>query len=115
MKSSEFIKGYTEMIVCSLLYGGDDYIYNLVKRITESGGGEIQITNPSLLMVMKKLAADGKITSYLSAGKTGADRRYYSITGSGREYYLKNRDTYLGSLETLKNLISEGHDDERQD
>ena len=42
MKSSEFIKGYTEMIVCALLAGGDDYIYSLVKRITESGGGEIQ-------------------------------------------------------------------------
>ncbi len=115
MKSSEFIKGYTEIIVCALLYDGDDYIYNLVKRITESGGREIQITNPSLLMIMKKLAADGKITSYSSASKTGVDRRYYSLTESGRGYYLKNRDAYLGSLKTLKNLISGGYGDEGKD
>lgn len=108
IKSSEFIKGYTEIIVCGLLSSGDDYIYNLVKRITESGGGEIQITNPSLLMVMKKLTSEGKITSYSAASKTGADRRYYSLTESGREYYSKSREAYLGSLQTLINLISGG-------
>ena len=112
MRSSEFIKGYTEMIVCALLYEGDDYIYNIVKSITENGGREIQITNPSLIMIMKKMTADGKITSYSSVGKTGVDRRYYSLTESGREYYLKNREVYLGSLETLKNLILGVHDNE---
>ena len=113
MQSSEFIKGYTEIVVCSLLYERDDYIYSLVKRITECGGGEIRITNPSLLMVMKRLLEKGKIRSYPGESRTGMDRRYYSLTEQGREYYLQNRGAYLGSLETLKNLIQGGSEHER--
>lgn len=107
-KSSEFIKGYTEIIVCALLKEKDDYIYSLVKRITESGGGEVQITNPSLLMIMKKLMADEKITSYKVESVSGVDRRYYSLTDKGKAYYEENRELFIGSLDTLKNLIKEG-------
>lgn len=106
VKSSEFIKGYTEIIICALLSEGDDYIYNLVKRITERGGGEVQITNPSLLMIMKKMLGDGKISTYSGAGKSGADRRYYSLTPYGRSYYEKLKGDYLNSLLTLQSLIS---------
>ena len=43
VQSSEFIKGYTEIVVCALLFERDDYLYSLVKRITECGGGEISV------------------------------------------------------------------------
>ena len=112
IKSSEFIKGYTEIIICALLSTGDDYIYNLVKRITERGGGEVQITNPSLLMIMKKMLADGKISTYGGTGKSGVDRKYYTLTPYGRSYYEKLKDDYLNSLSTLRSLISGGEKDE---
>ena len=108
VQSSEFIKGYTEIVVCALLFERDDYLYSLVKRITECGGGEIRITNPSLLMVMKRLLEEGKIKSYSGESRTGMDRRYYSLTEKGREYYLLSREAYLGTLRTLKNLIQGG-------
>ena len=109
VQSSEFIKGYSEIVVCALLYERDDYLYSLVKRITECGGEEIRITNPSLLMVMKRLLEEGKIKSYSGESRTGMDRRYYSLTEKGKEYYLQNREAYLGSLRTLKNLIQGGN------
>ena len=74
-----------------------------------AGGGEIRITNPSLLMVMKRLLEEGKIKSYSGESRTGMDRRYYSLTEKGKEYYLQNREAYLGSLRTLKNLIQGGN------
>lgn len=30
---SEFIKGYTKIIICSYLFRKRDYIYNIVKKI----------------------------------------------------------------------------------
>ena len=36
VQSSEFIKGYTEIVVCALLFERDDYLYSLVKRITDA-------------------------------------------------------------------------------
>lgn len=115
VSSSEFIKGYTEIIVCALLYDGDDYIYNIVKRIVGSGGGEVQITNPSLLMIMKKMLSEGKITSYMAESKTSVARRYYSLTPFGRSYFEATRQDYLDSLNTLKILISGGKTHESED
>ena len=89
IKSSEFIKGYTEIIVCALLSGGDDYIYSLVKRITEFGGGEIQITNPSMLMIMKKLLAEGKITAYTCAAKAAPTAGITALRKRGGNTMLK--------------------------
>ncbi len=109
IKSSEFIKGYTEIIVCALLYNKDDYIYNLVKTITAQNNGIIQITNPSLLIIMKKMAAEGKIRAYMGESELGADRKYYSLTELGRKYYSENYKAYLNSLETLKNMICGGN------
>lgn len=114
IKSSEFIKGYTEIIVCALLYKNDDYIYNLVKTITSQNNGIIQITNPSLLIIMKKMLADGKIQSYIKEGTLGADRKYYALTELGRKYYLENYKFYLNSLDTLKSLICGGNFDAQQ-
>ena len=72
--SGDYIKGFTEIIVCSLLSEGDDYIYNLVKRINACGDGAVRITNPSMLMTMKKLTDEGKVRSCAAAGAKGAMR-----------------------------------------
>ena len=106
--SGEYIKGFTEIIVCSLLSEGDDYIYNLVKRINDCGDGAVRITNPSMLMTMKKLTDEGKVRSYAAAGAKGADRRYYSLTELGAEFYRRNAADYLSAAEALKILIAGG-------
>lgn len=92
IKSSEFIKGYIEIIICALLYNvynGDDNIYNLVKTITEHYNGTIQITNPSLLIVMRELLAEEKIRSYMGESKLGADRKHYSLTDEEKNIIRK--------------------------
>ena len=84
--SSEFIRGYTEIILCSLLFAEDDYIYNLVKKITNVSNNMIQITNPSTLMIIKKMILDGKIISYDSLNEKGVNRKFYSLTEKGKKY-----------------------------
>jgi PadR family transcriptional regulator PadR len=105
IKSSEFIKGYTEIIVCALLMDGDDYIYNLVKKINNHNSGCIQISNPSMLMIMKKLTLEGKVSSYIKTSTMGADRRYYKLTDIGIKFYKENVIGFIESIETLKELV----------
>ena len=106
MQSGEYIKGFTEIIACSLLSEGDDYIYNMVNRINARGG--VRITNPSMLMTMKKLTEEGKVRSYPAAGAKGGDRKYYSLTELGREFYLRNAGQYLAAVDALRQLIEGG-------
>lgn len=110
--SGEYIKGFTEIIVCSLLYGGDDYIYDMVNKINACGG--VRITNPSLLMVMKKLTEEGKVRSYSAAGFKGGDRKYYALTELGREFYRRNVQQYLDAADALKKLIGGGMNNDTQ-
>lgn len=68
--SSEFIRGYTEIIILSNLYKKDDYIY-------------ITITNPSLLIILKKICEEGKVSSFNVLNEKNVNRRFYKITSFG--------------------------------
>ena len=94
--------------MCSLLYRADDYIYNLVKEINIKTEGIIQITNPSMLIVMKKLMEEGKVKSYDRLNEKGVNRKYYSLTEKGKQYYSENYMFYTDSLNALKILIEWG-------
>ncbi|MCI9290264.1 MAG: hypothetical protein HFE32_00495 [Clostridia bacterium] len=84
---------------------GDDYIYNLVKKINNHNSGCIQISNPSMLMIMKKLTLEGKVSSYIKTSTMGADRRYYKLTDIGIKFYKENVIGFIESIETLKELV----------
>lgn len=63
-------------------------------------------------MVMKRLLEEEDQVLF-GESRTGMDRRYYSLTEKGKEYYLQNREAYLGSLRTLKISFKEGDHNER--
>ena len=101
----EFIRGYTEMIVLSILDKQDDYVYNISNTINAQGGGLVTITNPSLLIVLKKMHEDGKVSSFNVLNEKNVNRKFYTITDRGREYYSERLADYLASLEALKRLL----------
>lgn len=111
ISSSEFIKGYTKIIICSYLYKQRDYLYNIVKKILNDGRGYIKISNPSALMVMKELENDGLVSFSIEISDQNQARKYYELTNKGKDYYLKNVYDYKKSLYLLKGMM--GEDDEK--
>lgn len=105
ISSSEFIRGYTDMIILSILYNHDDYIYNISNTISTSGEGYITISNPSLLITLKKMEEEGKVRSYNVLNERNVNRKFYSITADGRKFYEDNLPDYLKSLDILKALV----------
>lgn len=106
--SSEFIRGYTEIIILSILYKKNDYIYNISNTINKIGDGYITITNPSLLIILKKMCEEGKVSSFNVLNEKNVNRKFYKITSFGKEFYKKNINNYLKSLEKLKLLLTMG-------
>ena len=113
--TSEFIRGYTEIILCSLLYIEDDYIYNLVKKILHMSNGKVQITYPSVLMIVKKMVDEKKVISYDRLNEKGVNRKFYALTDKGRQYYKENYTKFIESLISLENLIKEGVNNAKKD
>lgn len=103
--SSEFIRGYSEILVLSILCIRDSYVYDLVQTLNEITNGQIVITNPSMLFVVRKLQDEGKVTSYEKANDRGVFRKYYKITEYGLNYYYTFKQEYINSLESMKKII----------
>ena len=111
VSSSEFIRGYTEMIILSMLIKDDDYIYNISNTIAMVSGGMLNITNPSLVIALKKLMDEGKVAAYNKPNERNVNRKYYTITKYGKEYYEKNKNDYLATLDKIRILLGGGFDD----
>ena len=93
--ASDLIRGHTDTIILAQLMDGDNYGYEINKSIQQRTGGKYELKEATLYTAFRRLEQAGCISSYWGDEQTGARRRYYSITDSGR-------DTYSGLIEDWK-------------
>ena len=73
-------KGLLEVCVLKVLSHGDSYGYKIIKDVSEV----IEISESTLYPILKRLVAGECLTVY-SQEYGGRLRKYYSITGVGKE------------------------------
>lgn len=66
------------------LAGGDKYGFELTKAIEDKSNQQIQIKQPTLYTVLKKLEKSKFISSYWEDSEIGGKRHYYKITENGK-------------------------------
>ena len=76
----QFKKGVLELCVLAMLTKKDQYGYELASTLSET----IQIADGTIYPILRKLAADGQVTTYLQESSEGPPRKYYAITSVGR-------------------------------
>lgn len=79
----QFKKGVLELCVLALLSSGDRYGYELASNLSET----IEIADGSIYPILRKLAADGQLSTYLRESPEGPPRKYYTITRQGRQMH----------------------------
>lgn len=79
----QFKKGVLELCVLSLLTSEDRYGYDLASSLSET----IEIADGTIYPILRKLAADGQLTTYLRESPEGPPRKYYTITRLGRQMH----------------------------
>ncbi len=103
--SGEFVRGFTNYIILSILYKYDSYGYEMTKIIESVSEQNIQLTEATLYIALKKLLADEKIDTYLGKNKKGMKRRYYQITPKGKSELLSFRKDWVMIENTLSSLV----------
>ncbi|MBN2504061.1 MAG: PadR family transcriptional regulator [Bacilli bacterium] len=103
--SGEYMRGFTDFIVLSILSKFDSYGYEMSKIIEEVSDQHFQITEAALYFALKRLAEDGKITSYKENNKKGMSRRYYQITPQGIAALHAFRQDWVQIENTLSSLV----------
>ena len=73
-------RGILEVCVLKALCGGESYGYRIIKDISPF----VAMTESTLYPILKRLESAGALTS-CSREHNGRLRKYYSITGSGRD------------------------------
>jgi DNA-binding PadR family transcriptional regulator len=85
--------------------GGDNYGYEINKSIQQRTHGKYELKEATLYTAFRRLEQAGCISSYWGDEQTGARRRYYSITDSGRETYIGLIDEWKTAMTMIDKLI----------
>ncbi|MDE6293723.1 MAG: helix-turn-helix transcriptional regulator, partial [Clostridiales bacterium] len=109
MAESDLIRGNVDTIILKVLYEGDRYGYDLIKQINARSDGQWEIKQPTVYACLKRLEKQGFITSYWDSSESdGGRRKYYSLTESGREVFLKYKSEFERASSLFGGLISGG-------
>ena len=106
--SIQYKKGVLELCVMALLKKKDCYGY----EISEALSGQIDIADGTVYPILRKLKADGLLTTYLQEESGGPPRKYYSLTELGRETFEKDRGEYLRFAGAVKRMLEDDGDDQ---
>ena len=101
--NSQYKKGVLELCVLSLLKKRDCYGYEISEYLSQ----HIDIADGTVYPILRKLKADGLLTTYLQEESGGPPRKYYMLTGLGAEAYARDRAEYLGFARTVLKFLEE--------
>ena len=103
----QYKKGVLELCVMALLKKRDRYGY----EISETLPKKIDIADGTVYPILRKLKADGLLSTYLQEESGGPPRKYYSLTRLGRETYETDRAQYLLFAASVKKLLEDDADE----
>lgn len=103
--SSDLLRGHTDTIILKLLLDGDKYGYEISKLIQTNSGDKYELKEATMYSSLKRLEADGAITSYWGDETQGGRRRYYRITAKGKRVYAENKDNWEYAKRILDQLL----------
>jgi len=108
--ASDLIRGHTDTIILARLISSDNYGYEINKSIQQRTNGKYELKEATLYTAFRRLEQSGCITSYWGDEQTGARRRYYSITDTGRDTYSTLITDWKAAKEMIDKLIETGEE-----
>ena len=99
----QYKKGVLELCVLSLLRRQDRYGYEISDYLSK----HIDIADGTVYPLLRKLKADGLVTTYLQEESGGPPRKYYRLTQLGEDVYNMDRAEYLQFADTVRALLKE--------
>ena len=105
--NTQYKKGVLELCVLALLRQRDCYGYEISEILSQ----RIDIADGTVYPILRKLKADGLLTTYLQEESDGPPRKYYKLTELGRETYQNDRTEYLNFAQSVRTLLEDENND----
>ena len=82
-----FAKGQLSYMILNCLLERDFYGLDFISEINKKSNGRIMLKKPSVYSNLTRMEKQKYVSSYTQSSELGPNRRYYSITEKGKEYY----------------------------
>ncbi|MER5651021.1 PadR family transcriptional regulator [Streptosporangium sp. NPDC002524] len=105
-RRASWLKGVLDLLVLASLTAGENYGYEIVKDLAESGLG--QIKGGTLYPVLNRLEEAGLVTAEFRATERGPGRRYYQLTDQGRQTLAEQGGLWLSFDESVRAALVRG-------
>ena len=105
MLTRELVAASARPMVLSILRGEDCYGYEILRRVRELSGGQIDWKEGMLYPVLHRLEAEGLVGSYWSS-PNGRKRKYYQLKQPGRRALKAEARQWMVVHETLTRMWS---------
>ena len=105
--NTQYKKGVLELCVLALLRQRDCYGYDISEILSR----RVDIADGTVYPILRKLKADGLLTTYLQEESGGPPRKYYKLTELGRETYQNDRAEYLNFAQSVRTLLEDENND----
>lgn len=102
---SDILRVFTDSIILAQLNICDSYGYAINKEICEESDSFFELKEATLYTSFRRLEDAQYITSYWGDENSGARRRYYSITESGRKYLEENKNDWQKIKSLLEKVL----------
>ena len=104
MLAKDMVAASAKPLLLSILAEGESYGYEIIQKVRELSGGQIQWSDGMLYPVLHRLERDGLIDSEWKEAESGRERKYYFLNSNGRKVLKTERQQWLTVHNTLSKL-----------
>lgn len=101
-----YAKGQLSFLILTCLKERDFYGLDIISEITNRSNGRINLKKPSVYSNLTRMEKQGYISSYLQSSDFGPNRKYYSLTENGRNFYQELKDYFdRNNIDVFKDFV----------
>ncbi|WP_454295809.1 PadR family transcriptional regulator [Salana multivorans] len=104
MDTTQLLKGVLDVAVLAVVRQEDSYGYDVVRKLRSAGLAEVG--DASVYGTLRRLYANGSLTSYVVPSEEGPHRKYYGVTPQGRTALAHQAKQWDEFSTTMSDLLA---------
>jgi DNA-binding PadR family transcriptional regulator len=104
MLAEDMVAASAKPLLLSILAEGESYGCEIIQKVRELSGGQIEWSDGMLYPVLHRLERDRLIAYEWKEADSGRQRKYYFITSDGHKVLKAERQQWLTVHNTLSKL-----------
>ena len=104
MPGKELVGASTIPIILTILLEGENYGYELIKKVKKFSNGKLMWTDAMLYPVLHRMQKEGLIQARWEILENGRKRKYYKITVAGHSVLKEKKEDWVMILQMFSKM-----------